>query len=247
LVTNDDGIYAPGLKILEKIARRLTDDVWTVAPEVEQSGASHSLTSRRPLRLRQDSRKRYAVDGTPTDCVMLGVRNLLKDRWPDLVLSGINPGANLADDVTYSGTVSAAMEGALLGVPSIAFSQVVSGGRAVKWSTAEQWAGPVISKLLAAGWPKNVLINVNFPEVPAAQVVGIALARQGKRLPGEAFAERLDPRGQPYFWLAPQRAGDLGQRGSDLEAVSQGKIAVTPLTIDLTSGTTLKRLASAIG
>ncbi len=164
LVTNDDGINAPGLRVLERVARDISDDVWVVAPETNQSGASHSLTINRPLRIRQLSKRRFAVDGTPTDCVLLALQTVMKDDPAELVLSGVNNGGNLGEDVTYSGTVAAAMEATLFNVPAIAFSQVCQNGQRVKWATAAQHAPEVIERLLTEGWPNDVLINVNFPD-----------------------------------------------------------------------------------
>ena len=244
LVSNDDGIDAPGIKLLERIARTLSPDVWVVAPETEQSAVAHSLTVRRPLRLRRLSRRRFAVDGTPTDSVLLAIRHVLKGRPPDLLLSGINRGANLGEDVTYSGTVAAAMEGTLLGVPSIAMSQQVDGGEPVKWSTAEHWAASIVRCAAAAGWPRNVLINVNFPDMPHGQVGGVAVTRQGKRKIGDELVERIDPRGQQYFWVGGQRAEDRGATGTDLEAVCRGVVSVTPLCVDFTSAPAIERLAA---
>jgi 5'-nucleotidase len=242
LVSNDDGIDSPGIKLLERVAKSLSDDVWVVAPASEQSAVAHSLTVRRPLRLRKLSRRRYSVDGTPTDSVLLGVRRLLKDKKPVLLLSGINRGANLGEDVTYSGTVAAAMEGTLLGIPSIAFSQQTNGDAPVKWSTAEQWAGPLIRKLAAAGWPRNVLINVNFPDLLHDKVAGVTVAKQGKRKIGDELVERVDPRGEPYYWIGGQRLEDRGLAGTDLEAVYRGHVVVTPLCVDFTHHSTLDRL-----
>lgn len=244
LVSNDDGIDAPGIKVLERVARSLSSDVWVVAPESEQSAVAHSLTVRRPLRIHQVSRRRFAVDGTPTDSVLLGIQHLLKDRRPDLVLSGINRGGNLGEDVTYSGTVAAAMEGTLLGVPSIAFSQIVEGNTPVKWSTAEHWAAEIIRRVTAVAWPRNVLMNVNFPDVPHSHVCGIEVVRQGKRKLGDELAERVDPRGQPYYWIGAQRAEDRGVPGTDLEAVSRGAVSVTPLCVDFTSRDAMANLAT---
>jgi 5'-nucleotidase len=244
LISNDDGIDAPGIKVLEEVARSLSDDVWVVAPESEQSAVAHSLTIRRPLRLRQVGERRYSVDGTPTDSVLLGVRQLLAEKRPDLVLSGINRGSNLGDDVSYSGTVAAAMEGALLGIPSIALSQHIAGEGAIKWDTARHWAPEVIRRLAAGGWPANVLINVNFPDLPADQVTGIAVAAQGKRKIGDELVERIDPRGQPYYWIGGQRLEDPGLEGTDLAAVYQGKVAVTPLGTDFTHRGALTSMAS---
>src|SRR3954469_20955398 len=163
LISNDDGIESPGIKILEQIARELSDDVWVVAPDQEQSGASHSLTTRRPLRLNQVAERRYSVDGTPTDCVLLAVKKLLRDRPPDLVLSGINGGSNVGEDLTYSGTVAAAIEATLLGIPAMALSQDYTDGGPVPWETSEAFAPEVIRKLLHMQWPEHTLFNVNFP------------------------------------------------------------------------------------
>src|ERR1700742_5201162 len=164
LVTNDDGIHSPGLAVTEKIARALSDDVWVVAPENEQSGASHSLTLTSPLRLRQITERRYAVSGTPTDCVMMPCLHTLKQQPPTLILSGINWGSNLADDVTYSGTIAGAMEGTALNIPSIALSQAYDeGGRLeIDWSAARAHGADVVKQLIEAGWPLGVLININF-------------------------------------------------------------------------------------
>src|SRR6266849_8222245 len=165
LISNDDGIASPGLKVLEAIARDLSDEVWVVAPEQEQSGASHSLTTRRPLRMREVARRRYAVDGTPTDCVLIAVKRLLRDRPPDLVLSGINAGGNVGEDLTYSGTVAAAMEATLLGIPAIALSQHYIDGEPIEWQTAARFAPDAIRRLAPLPWPDHTLININFPAV----------------------------------------------------------------------------------
>jgi 5'-nucleotidase len=246
LVSNDDGIDAPGIKVLERVARSLSNDVWVVAPAAEQSAVAHSLTVRRPLRLIQRGPRHFAVDGTPTDSVLLGVRQVLKDRRPDLVLSGINWGCNLGEDVTYSGTVAAAMEGTLLGIPSIAFSQVVNGDEPARWSTAEHWAGAIVKRLASIGWPANVLINVNFPDVPHDAVTGIETATQGKRKLADELSERIDPRGQPYYWVGGQRQDDWGTPGSDLDAVSRGAVSVTPLCVDFTDVQAMARLEAVL-
>jgi 5'-nucleotidase len=247
LVTNDDGIHAPGLKVLEKVARSLARDIWVVAPESEQSGASHSLTLTEPLRIRRLSRRRFAVRGTPTDCVMLAVHELMDGRRPDLLLSGVNRGANLAEDVTYSGTIAAAMEGTMLKVPSIALSQCLEAGHPPKWSTAEHHAPEVIRRLVAAGWPESVLINVNFPDVAQGAVKGIALCRQGHRGFEDLVVDaRIDARGQPYYWLGFRRRGETFAGRTDLAAVLNGKIAVTPLQLDLTDRSALRTLRAAL-
>ena len=170
LITNDDGIEAPGLRALEHIAGEVSKDVWIVAPETNNSGASHSLTLAEPLRMRKLSERHYAVKETPTDCVIMGVRFLMKDQPPDLIMCGVNQGQNLADDVSYSGTVAGAIEGALLGIPSIAMSLVVGsteidqGGGKPKWETPMQHRASLVRRLMQAGWPKGVLLNVNFPD-----------------------------------------------------------------------------------
>src|ERR1700761_5340885 len=182
LVTNDDGIHAPGLVVAEKVARALSDDVWVVAPETEQSGASHSLTLTLPLRLRQVSERRFAVSGTPTDCVMMAALHLLKGQPPDLILSGVNWGSNMADDVTYSGTIAGAMEGCALGIASIALSQAYDedSREKIDWSAGETHGADVVRRLVGAGWPAGTLVNVNFPGCKADQVKGVKVVPQGK-------------------------------------------------------------------
>jgi 5'-nucleotidase len=234
------------MKMLEKVARALSKDVWVVAPETEQSAVSHSLTIRTPLRIREVSRKRYAVDGTPTDCVLLAVNHILKDSKPTLCLSGINRGGNLGEDVIYSGTVAAAMEATMLGVPAIALSQHMKRGHPVKWATAEEHAPLVIRRLAKAGWPANTLINVNFPDVPADAVKGVVAARQGRHKIGDELVERLDPRGVHYYWIGSMRLEDATAKGTDIAACQDGYIAVTPLYLDLTHRAMLRRLQKAL-
>lgn len=235
LVTNDDGINAPGLKVLERIAKSLSRDVWIVAPEMEQSAAAHSLTLRRPLQVRRLSSRRFAVDGTPTDCVLLAVNHIIKRRRPDLVLSGVNRGGNLGEDVTYSGTIAAAMEATLLDIPSIAMSQVRQhGGHPVKWSTAETHGPDIVRRLVSVPWPHGVLMNVNFPNVPAASVTGARVVRQGRRESGISIVEAFDPVGRPYLWIGDFSSDASVDPDTDLAAVMQGEISVTPLHLDLT-------------
>src|SRR5262245_55977923 len=189
LITNDDGIEAPGLNVLEHVAGAVSNDVWVVAPETDQSGASHSLTLAEPLRMRDLGKRHYAVKGTPTDCIIMGVRFLLREKPPDLVLSGVNRGQNLADDVTYSGTVAGAIEGVLLSVPSIAMSLVIGPAEAdqdagkPKWETPMQHGADLVRKLLKAGWPQGVLLNVNFPNCDPTVVKGAVVTVQGQRDP----------------------------------------------------------------
>ncbi len=233
LVTNDDGIHAPGLGVLEAIARRLGGEVWVVAPETNQSGASHSLTLSRPLRIRRVSTRHFAVDGTPTDCVLLALQKIL-DGPADLVLSGVNRGSNLGEDVTYSGTVAAAMEATVLGVRAVALSQCCRNGHPVKWSTAEHFAPAILERLRRADWPEGVLVNINFPDRVTASVKGVRVARQGKRKVGDALVERIDPRGEPYYWIGALREEEEWTEGTDLAAIADGYISVTPVHLDLT-------------
>lgn len=238
LLTNDDGIHAPGFAALERIAAQLSDDIWAVAPAEEQSGAGHSLTLTRPIRVRKLAAKRFAVTGTPTDAVMMALAHLMKDDPPDLILSGVNRGANLAEDVTYSGTVSAAMEGALAGIRSIALSQVYAReamGDAVPFAAAEGWAINVIRSLLEVGYEPGTLFNVNFPPIDSDQVQGIRVCQQGLRDYGRLKVfERTDPRGYRYYWFGLAPTVETPAHQTDLEAIADGYVAVTPLQLDLT-------------
>lgn len=245
LVTNDDGIQAAGLQVLERIARSLSNDVWVVAPETEQSAASHSLTIHRPLRLRPVGDKRFTVDGTPTDCVLLAVNKVMRDQPPTLVLSGVNQGSNIGEDVTYSGTIAAAMESTLLGVPAIALSQHMENGAVPDWATAERWGAEVVRKAMAAAWPRNVLLNVNFPACAPDAVTGIQVVRHGKRKIGDELVERTDPRGRPYIWIGTLRGEADVASDTDIHVVFSGGIAVTPLYLDLTHTPTLATLRQA--
>jgi 5'-nucleotidase len=248
LVTNDDGIHAKGLSIAEAIARRFSDDVWVVAPSDEQSGAGHSLTLTRPLRLRRHGEKRFSVSGTPTDSVMMALLEVL-DGPPDLILSGVNRGANLGEDVTYSGTVSAAMEGALAGIRSVALSQVYSreaAGEDVSFSTAEAWGERALRPLLDMPFAPGMLVNVNFPALPAQDVKGIRVVGQGIRDYGRAsMVKHTDPRGFPYYWLHFGGIVQTSGHDTDLEAIADGYVAVTPLHLDLTYREALETLAAS--
>ena len=245
LVTNDDGIHAPGLAVAEKIARALSDDVWVIAPEMEQSGASHSLTLTMPLRLRKVAERRYAVTGTPTDCVMMGCLQVLKENPPQLILSGVNWGSNLADDVTYSGTIAGAMEGCALGIPSVALSQAgdEESRENIDWSPGEVHAPDLLRRLLKAGWPDGTLMNVNFPGVPASEVKGWALVPQGRYdLQSTEIEERRDARNRAYYWIGLRRRRATPPEDTDLGAVYGGKISVTPLHLNLTEFRVLEKL-----
>lgn len=248
LLTNDDGIHAEGLAVLERIAHALSDDVWVVAPETDQSGLAHSLTLSEPLRLRKIGDKRFAVRGTPTDCVIMGIREVLPEK-PDLVLSGVNAGANMADDVTYSGTIAGAIEGTLQGVRSFALSQAFdyNGERIVPWDVAETHAPELIRQLMTVTLPDGTFINLNFPNCAPDAVEGTSITTQGKLDFGLKVEERKDGRGIPYYWLRfGERLGTFLE-GTDIHAIKHNKISVTPLKLDLTDYTVKDRLAKAIG
>jgi 5'-nucleotidase len=244
LVTNDDGIHAPGLDALEEIANELSSDVWIVAPEHNQSGAGHSLSITHPIRARQVNETKFAVEGTPTDCVLFAVKHLLKDRKPAVVLSGVNRGTNLADDVTYSGTIAGAMEGCLLSIPSIAFSQAFTHPHPVKWGTATHHGADVARRILAMDLPRNVFVNVNFPDVVAASVKGARVTRQGVRGFGGYIVERTDPRGGSYYWIAYAPGEHEVDDQADISAVREGYVSVTPLHLDLTHEAMRRKLAA---
>tara|TARA_A100001391_G_scaffold23304_1_gene12778 strand:+ start:7405 stop:8157 length:753 start_codon:yes stop_codon:yes gene_type:complete len=247
LLTNDDGIHAPGLALLESIARTLSDDVWVCAPAEEQSGAGHALTLHMPVRLREHGERRYSVTGTPTDSVNLALRKLFADKMPDLVISGINSGENLADDVTYSGTVSAAMEAALAGIPAIALSQAFR-GTGPGFAIAEAWGAKVIKPLMATPMAKRTLINVNFPACAPDAVRGIRVVRQGFHdYARGSLVEGTDPRGRSYYWFGLEEMEHTLDHGTDLEAVSENYVAVTPLQLDLTDHAAIGRLAEQFG
>jgi len=237
LLTNDDGIHAEGLAALERIARTLSDDVWVVAPETDQSGFAHSLSISEPLRMRRIDDRHYAVRGTPTDCVIMGVRHLMPEA-PDLILSGVNSGSNMADDVTYSGTVAGAMEGTLLGIRSIALSQgytFANDGRVVPWNTVEAHAPALLKRLIGIDLPSGVLLNINFPNCQPDGVKGEIVTRQGKLTYGITLDARTDGRGLPYYWLRFGRGQNETPEGTDIHALRNDHISITPLKLDLTA------------
>jgi len=246
LLTNDDGVHAPGLEVLEEIARQFTDDIWICAPDEEQSGMGHALTLTRPVRLRKHGERRFSVTGTPTDSVTMGLRKVV-DAKPDVILSGVNRGANLGDDITYSGTVSAAIEGALAGIRSIAMSQVTSRHGAAGADTfraARAWGKRVVEPLLDAPLPDRTLININFPPLDAPDVKGIRAVRQGFHdYSRGTVVEGRDPRGFEYFWFGLDPIEHTLDHGTDLEAIDEGYISVTPLQLDLTHHASLGALA----
>ena len=251
LLTNDDGIEAEGLACLERIARRLSDDVWICAPEVEQSGKGRGLTLTEPLRVKHLGEKKFAVTGTPTDCIILAVNDLMADDKPDLVLSGVNRGHNLGEDVSYSGTVAGALQGMAMGIRSIALSQSLERFHdevIARWDTAEAFAPGIIDKLLEKDWQPGVVMNVNFPSLPPELVKAVEVTSQGFRDVGEMHAVmRTDLRGRPYYWMSFRGRAQEHAEGTDLRAVADGKISVTPLHIDLTHRQSLHDLKGRLG
>ena len=250
LLTNDDGIDAPGFSILETLARNLSDDIWVVAPAEEQSGKGHSISLTQPLRYNKRGERRFAVSGTPTDAVMLALRKIMGDDQPDLILSGVNRGANMAEDLTYSGTVSAAMEGALAGIRSIALSQSQGNhreglGDKFTFAAAQAWGERVLRPLLSAPIAANSLFNVNFPALAPDSVKGIRIVAQGFRDAGRfSFVTNRDPRGYNYHWMALGEARQTPGHATDLEAIAEGYIAVTPLHLDMTDHRALTPLSA---
>jgi 5'-nucleotidase len=230
LLTNDDGVRAEGLKRLRRAVSSL-GRVVVVAPERQQSGASHALTLANPLRINPVEKDVFAVDGTPTDCVLLAMRGLLTER-PSLLVAGMNHGPNLGDDVTYSGTVAAAFEGTLLGLPSIAIS--VSSWKECRFEAAERFATTIARNVLERGLPEGTLLNVNVPSIPPEEVKGVKVTKLGKRVYRDAVVKKTDPRGRAYYWIGGQPPIWCEGEETDFEAVEQGMVSVTPLQLDLT-------------
>lgn len=248
LLTNDDGIHAPGMDVLREIAAELSDDIWVVAPASEQSAASRGVSLHNPLMRRKLEDKVFSVSGTPTDSVILGIREVMADNPPDLVLSGVNRGQNLAEDVTFSGTVAGALQGMQMGVPSIALSLAkgFQSAKSLPWDTALKHGPKVIKRVVAAGWPKDVILNVNFPDRAPDDVAGIQVTRQGHRDFNMTGAVRRDhPRGGHYYWLTYGGRRSNPPAGTDLRAIYDGYISITPLHTDLTHLGALDDLAQS--
>ena len=251
LCTNDDGINSPGIGIIEDIARQISDDVFVVAPESDQSGVSHSLSLNDPLRLREISPRHFAVRGTPTDCVIMAVRHIITDRRPDIVLSGVNRGRNVAEDVHYSGTIAGAIEAAILGIPAFALSQEfgVENRQNLPWDTASTHAPAIIKQIFQAGVPADTVVNINFPNCAAQDVQGVVVSRQGKRNLGFLKIEaRQDGRGNDYYWIGfDRKPAELAPgKGTDLEVLARKCVSVTPLRLDLTDDAFSQRLAGVL-
>tara|TARA_R110000822_G_scaffold12017_1_gene43433 strand:- start:1841 stop:2602 length:762 start_codon:yes stop_codon:yes gene_type:complete len=244
LLTNDDGINAPGLAVLEDIAKELTDDIWIAAPEEEQSGKGRAISLTHPVRTRKVGAKAWAIAGTPSDCVLLAMQDLMPDA-PDLVLSGVNRGQNIAEDTSFSGTIAAAMFGMQLGIPSIALSQAQSFRErgSLPWATARAWGAKTLEPLIAKGWPTDVVMNVNFPDREPEDVQGIQITRQGFRDESIIHTDRReDLRGNDYYWIGYKGKLSKPDAGTDLRAIYDGFVSVSPLHVDLTHEAYLKEL-----
>ncbi|GIU81391.1 MAG: 5'/3'-nucleotidase SurE [Acidobacteria bacterium] len=240
LITNDDGIHSEGIIELENALRQI-GEVFTVAPESDMTGASHSLTLARPLRIRQIAENRWTVDGTPTDCVTLAINKILPPELkPNLCVSGINHGPNLGDDASYSGTVAGAMEATILGIPGIAFSLVSYNGYG-DFKMAAEVAKRLVERVIKEGLPAGTLLNVNIPlGIPK----GIKLTKQGLKNARPIITEHIDPRGKPYYWIGEERKGFYAEGNTDFEAVEEGFVSVTPMKSDLTDYKALEMLQS---
>ena len=244
LISNDDGINSEGLNSLSEAVIDLACEVFIVAPDRDQSAASHSLSLHRPLRAEKIAENIFSVDGTPTDCINLAVNGLLKDKRPDLILSGINKAGNMGDDITYSGTVSAAMEGTLLKIPSVAFS--LDSRNDFKFDTASHYAKIITEYVLRNGLPEGTLLNVNIPNLDLGDIKGIKVTRQGKRLYNEPIVEKIDPRGKEYFWIGGNELDYVDIDESDFVSVLQGFVSVTPIKLDLTDYDYINSLSDMI-
>jgi len=235
LIVNDDGIDGYGIQLLEKIVKGFTDDVWVVAPDEERSGAGHSMSLSHPIRVKKLDDRHFAVKGSPTDCALLGINEFLEGKKPDILLSGINAGPNLAEDITYSGTASAAMEGAMLGIPAVALSQMRSYGTPVHWEASEQYLPDIIEKLINMKWTEGTFVNVNVPNVPPEEITGVRVTTQGRRPPGSFQpVKRIDERHVPYYWIKIAFMEGNCHHGTDLEAIQDKAVSITPLKLDMT-------------
>ncbi len=247
LLVNDDGIDAEGLKISEAIAGEFAEEVWVVAPAADQSGMSHALSLQSPIRVIPHGPRRFAVVGTPSDCIVMAVRQIMKDALPDLVLSGVNRGANLADDIAYSGTVSGAMTAILCGIPAVALSQAYRKTADTPWETARTHGAALLGRLLAQPLPADLCLNVNFPAIPPDQVTGVRATRQGSRsIRAIGIDAREDLRGKPYYWLNFDRAGGHQAPDSDIQALRDGAVSVTPLRADRTNDAVMSLVAERL-
>ena len=235
LITNDDGIESPGLKKIQSLISRYSKNVIVVVPSKNCSGSGHSITLETPIRINKISNNFYSCTGTPTDCILLSIQEVLKGKKPDLIISGINIGANLGDDATYSGTVSAAMEGAMLGINSLALSVAVKNTiKEFNWIIIDKYIDEFIKIMLQDKISEGCFLNVNFPDCDLKKVRGIKVVEQTRRKPGGQFIKRFDSKGLKYFWHTTKRSGKI-KHGQDVWALNNNYITVTPLDIDLTS------------
>lgn len=242
LLTNDDGVQAFGLKVLKHIAEAISDDVWICAPDTEMSAASRGVSLHNPVRLKKYDDRTFSVTGTPTDSVIVGLKDVLNDHPPDLILSGVNRGQNLAEDVTFSGTIAGALQGMQMGIPSIALSLArgFQGAESLPWETAEAHGPELLKSLITAGWPKDVILSINFPDAAPDAVKGVQITRQGHRdFQMTGVDKRPYPRGGHYYWLTYGARKSNPPQGTDLRAIYDGYISVTPLHTDLTHTDTL--------
>jgi 5'-nucleotidase len=245
LLVNDDGIEADGLKVSYDIACQFADEVWVAAPQADQSGMSHAISMHLPIRVIEQAPRRFAVVGTPSDCIVMAVRSLMKGQLPDFVISGVNRGANLADDITYSGTVSGAMTAVLCGIPAVALSQAFRKAEPIHWDTARMHGARVIARLLSAPLPPDLCLNVNFPASPPDAVSGIRATRQGRRsIRSIDIDARTDLRGRPYYWLGFDRTAGDQEPDSDIAALRAKAVSVTPLRFDRTDEAARQSLAA---
>jgi len=245
LISNDDGIHSEGIKVLEEIVRKITPNVWVVAPENQHSAASHSLTIHMPLRIREYDKTHISVHGTPTDSVLVGVQKVMKDFHPHLILSGINHGQNTADDVTYSGTIAAAFEATLMCIPAIALSQDMgeANGSKADWSIAREYLPKILNAFEGIEWEDNVLMSVNFPAKKPDVIPEICIRPQGHyTMEDQEMINCIDPRGYPYFWVgAPPKRDELDQT-IDVGSLKAGHVTITPLTLNMTHNPTMRQL-----
>jgi 5'-nucleotidase len=247
LIINDDGIEAPGLEVLERIAGELAREVWVVAPEHDQSGVSHAVSLHHPIRAVERGPRRWAVTGTPGDCVVMGLSHLMKGAAPQLLLSGVNRGANLGIETVFSGTVGGAMTGMMLGIPSIAMSQAWTDRAHVRWETAARLAPGIVRRLMQIGWAAGTCLSVNFPDLPPEKAGPLTLARQGAgSVEGMEVEPRTDPRGFTYYWVSFRRGERDQGAESDIEALNAGRVVVTPLHYDRTDEDAYAQLARSL-
>jgi 5'-nucleotidase len=243
LLTNDDGIESDGIKALAEVAALVAEEVWVVAPQYDQSGASACISLHMPLRVKEFGERKFAVAGTPCDSVLMAVRHMMKDTPPDVVMSGINKGFNISDDVLFSGTANAAMTGLFLGIPSVAFSQAYRDPNNLRWSAATDWIPRVLAFLSEGGWPEGVCFNVNFPDAAADDIKNMEIVRQGR---GSILAvevdQRVDLREKPYYWFQFTRNRKDSDEDTDVAALRRQSISITPLKLDRTDHDVLEKL-----